>query len=70
MHLYSDTVTEQLKARVKELEERLRRTREVGGLLSNCAYNLSQMKGQTLTDRHCQSLRGVVEAWDEIKKDV
>lgn len=46
----------------------LMRLRTAGNLLSNCAYNLAQTKGERLSARHAQSLDECRKEWDESRE--
>jgi hypothetical protein len=54
----------QLEARLREAEERLRRSRDAGLMLSNFAFNMAHREGRTLSADDCASLKLMYERWD------
>lgn len=54
----------QLEARLREAEERLRRSQDAGLMLSNFAFNMAHREGRTLSADDCASLKLMYERWD------
>ena len=58
-----------LQAENQALRKRMSAMWGVGEVLSNCAFNLAQKRGEPLTDSVCATLDTCRKQWDDITKD-